>query len=119
MNVAFIAAADPDAGVDDDHGAAPRRYRASVYDAADLLREILARGRADRAAHHVLDDEIRAGRRAQQQRYGHDTVAEFEQAGRFTPAAEAARIRAGKIPARPRQPYPYQQPNHQGHGIGR
>lgn len=118
MNVAFIAAADPDAGVDDEHGAAPRRYRASVNDAALLLREILGRGRVDRAAHHVLDDEIKAGRHAQRERYGHSTVDDFEKAGRFTPAAEAARIRAGKMPARPRQSYPYQQPN-QGHGIGR
>ena len=99
MNRAYILAATQ-TGPDDEHGPEPERFRATPDEAAELLREIVGRGRRDRAAHHVIYDEARIGRTHQRQRFDGPTVDEFEQAGRFTPAARAAEIRAAQASAR-------------------
>jgi len=91
LNRAYIAAATTSG--DEEHAPDPERFHATPDEAGELLHDIVERDRRDRAAHHVLGDHARTGRANQQQRFDPDTVNEFEQAARFTPAARTATAR--------------------------
>lgn len=90
MNKAFIVAGPTQRHPDHDP---PRRQAVQLTtdEAADLFADITRRGRRDRAAHHVLADNIRDTDAEQTRRYDPPTKSAFLQAGALTEAAKAAK----------------------------
>jgi conjugative relaxase-like TrwC/TraI family protein len=93
MNKAYIATGPTQRHPDDEHAPKSPPIRLTTAEAADLLADMTARGRRDRAAHHVLADAIRDTNAEQARRYDPDTRSAFIQAAAFTDAAKADKER--------------------------
>lgn len=97
------------------HGAASR-FRLDEDEATDLFSDMLKRGRRDRAAHHVLDDQDASANVSQTARFDPETVDEFDEAAQFTAAARTQLSRSQRLEQLRNQPPPAGSPER---GYGR